>query len=70
MTAPVPSPSEQIIIDGFGIDHPTPKTEDEIREWKVELTKELDAHSDIPTMATALRAAVDTLTWVLGEHAA
>jgi len=67
MSSPIPSPEEQNMIDGFGIDRPTPKTEAEIRDWMGELVAELDAHGDIPSMAIALNAAISTLRWVLGE---
>ena len=62
--------AETLIIAAFGFDKPsTVKTETEIRVWREELRADYAEDGDIPSMGIAFLAAIDALTWVLGEDA-
>ena len=43
------------------------RTEQEIREWGIELRKEWDEHNDIASIRTGAKAALDAVAWILGD---
>lgn len=43
------------------------KTEQEIRDWAVELRHDFDGHNDIAAINVGTKAALDAIAWILGD---